>query len=343
MALFLIINQVCQKKNKMARSRSFCFTLNNYSELDCELIKTWGTKYLIFGKEIGESGTPHLQGYVVFENARTLAQLKKKYSASAHWEIAKGTPKQASEYCEKDGDFFEKGVRPVEPLVKGLMEKDRWIDIRRLALAGDWDVLGQKYPKEAINSEKALIRHVELVQKRKNPAVTIQGSEMPHRWYYGLPGTGKSMSARDEFPGAYIKDPQTKWWDGYVGQKVAIIEDFDKYQKAQGGDMKRWMDRYPFQAEFKGGMSIIRPEMIIVTSNYTPDEIWDDEITVSAVSRRITLREFVGAPVVKPMSLSPPEDISPLKRRKTQSTAEFWEREWEKKENRSMDEFTQEE
>jgi len=44
----------------MERSRNFVFTLNNYTTEEVELVKEWDCKYLIFGKEIGESGTPHL-------------------------------------------------------------------------------------------------------------------------------------------------------------------------------------------------------------------------------------------------------------------------------------------
>jgi len=66
-----------------------------------------------------------------------------------------------------------------------------------------------------------------------------------------------------------------------------IIDDFDKFQVKQGGDMKRWLDRYAFQAQFKGGYLFIRPRKIIVTSQYRPSEIWDDEKTVDAITRRV--------------------------------------------------------
>jgi len=50
--------------------RNFVFTLNNYSEEEHEtLLKCDSFKYIIIGREIGDSGTPHLQGY---------AELKKK-------------------------------------------------------------------------------------------------------------------------------------------------------------------------------------------------------------------------------------------------------------------------
>jgi len=276
----------------MSRSKNFCFTLNNYSEEELESVSKWDCKYLIVGKEVGESGTPHLQGFIVFKETRTLSVLKKKLSDRAHWEIMRGTPQQAAEYCKKDGNFAEIGVAPLTPAEKGAkggtMEKDRWDDILSLAEAGDWESLKIKHAEVYVNKLKAL----EYVNKKRKKIIETLDGEMEHQWLYGPPGTGKSLQARKENPGAFIKDPKTKWWDGYNGEETVIIDDFDKYQVSQGGDMKRWMDRYAFQAEFKGGYEVIRPKKIIVTSNYHPSDIWEDEITVNAVLRRTEVRHF---------------------------------------------------
>lgn len=39
--------------------------------------------------------TPHLQGYVVYTNKKSLAQ-QKKINQQAHWEVRKGSHEQAS-------------------------------------------------------------------------------------------------------------------------------------------------------------------------------------------------------------------------------------------------------
>lgn len=91
------------------RSRTWCFTLNNYDEAQETEIKALDYQYLVYGRE-GKTATPHLQGYIEFSNARTFSSLKKKFPNETHLEIRKGTALQASTYCKKEDDFFEDGT-----------------------------------------------------------------------------------------------------------------------------------------------------------------------------------------------------------------------------------------
>lgn len=282
----------------MSRSRQFCFTLNNYNDQEFIAINEWPCNYLVVGKEKGASGTPHLQGYVCFKDNKTLSAAK-KLQPRAHWEVTVGTPLQASEYCKKEGDFVQRGTLPMSQKEKGLTEKNRWSNIINLSEAGDWDALKREHPDVYVRDLKKL----EYIHSKRPRILETLDGDMPHQWLVGPPGSGKSKTARDENPGAYIKDPQSKWWDGYNGEAVVVIDDFDKYQKAQGGDIKRWLDRYSFQAETKGGQTLIRPNKIIITSNYSPGEIWDDPVTVAAIERRVTIRTF-GEPPIYPMFVS---------------------------------------
>ena len=52
------------------------FTLNNYTEYDKSFLNDLECNYIVYGEEIGEQGTPHLQGFVTFKNSCRLASLK---------------------------------------------------------------------------------------------------------------------------------------------------------------------------------------------------------------------------------------------------------------------------
>jgi len=288
--------------SKTNKSYGWCFTVNNYTP-DLELeIQHWDCAYLVYGHEIAPTtNTPHLQGYVFFSSQKSFETMKKKFSATAHWIPAKGSALQNHKYCSKESNgVFEKGKRPLNAKEKGQCEKERWSEIIRLCQAGDWDTIQTDHPVEYGKRLKTL----EYINKKRKRDLSTLDGDMEHEWLVGATGSGKSRSVRDRYDRKelYIKDPTTAWWDGYDGQPVVCIDDFDKFQVKQGGDMKRWLDRYSFQAQFKGGMEEIRPKKIIVTSQYYPSEIWDDLKTVDAITRRVTLyTELTGYPVKSPI------------------------------------------
>lgn len=235
-------------------------------------------KYIIYGKEVASTGTPHLQGFVSFENQMTLKAAIKRLPG-CHVEVAV-CPEKAIEYCKKDGDFTERG-RYLTKEEKGKKERLRWDEARELAKEGRF---------EEIQSEM-YIRYRSTLQNiyrenRKSPE-TIQG-KMEHQWIYGPAGCGKSSRAREENPGAYIKD-LTKWWDHYEDEDAVIIDDVDKYDVKFARMLKLWCDRYAFQAEMKGGTKLIRPKKVVITSQYHPTEIWEDTKTQEAMERRLDI------------------------------------------------------
>jgi RNA helicase len=78
-----------------------------------------------------------------------------------------------------------------------------------------------------------------------------------------------------------------KWWDGYQGEKAVIIDDFDKSHEVLGHHLKIWgADYAPFVGESKGGALAPDYDTIIVTSNWSMEEIWTDSKTLEPLVRR---------------------------------------------------------
>lgn len=97
------------KKSK-GQIRNFCFTINNWTDKDISRLAYLTTpksqvkaKYLIYGKEVGEQGTPHLQGYCELSSKISFSVLK-EHIPNAHIESRIGTAQQALEYCKKEDE-----------------------------------------------------------------------------------------------------------------------------------------------------------------------------------------------------------------------------------------------
>lgn len=111
-------------------------------------------------------------------------------------------------------------------------------------------------------------------------------------WYYGASGTGKSRTARQLHPNAYLK-AANKWWDGYQGEDTVIIDDLDSSHACLAHHLKIWGDHYPFLAETKGGAIKIRPTSIIITSNLSIEQMWPYDLASSEpIFRRFPQRIF---------------------------------------------------
>ena len=106
----------------MSAAKNWCFTLNNYTNVDELKLDTMFEhghfNYLCWGREIGESETPHLQGYVQLKKKLRLSQVRQLLGARGHYEISRGHPHMASEYCRIRVEEFNRQVRKTEILRK---------------------------------------------------------------------------------------------------------------------------------------------------------------------------------------------------------------------------------
>lgn len=274
------------------RSRRWVFTWNNPSEADgvpSALVADERVTYVVCQRESAPStGTVHLQGYAEFRVPVRLSAVRSLIEC--HWEIARGTPSECRDYCSKSDSRDVDGG----PWEHGQMSggQGRRSDLRsameaaaagasQLALIEDHPSVMARY-STFVNSYKRMKVAPTL---RRNLKVLV---------YMGKTGSGKSRAAYEQYPMAFRKMSCNKWFDGYMGQKEVIWDDFD----TTAVDF-RWfltlIDIYPVTVEVKGSSVQFEPEVIVFTTNIHPRDWFKelDEATRAPLYRRITeIRNF---------------------------------------------------
>lgn len=259
------------------QSKRWCFTVNNYNDEDIELFQSLDCRYIIYGKEVGEQGTPHLQGFVVFTTNKRLTGMKKIHP-TAHWEVAIGTTEQSIVYCSKeDPNPFIKGDSP-NPRNAGQAIKDLYHSAFLSAKSGKLDDIDTTLRTRHYSTYNQIAKDY-----------MVKPSSLPGPcglWIYGETGTGKSYSVRTQCPDRYIK-PRSKQWDGYQNEEVVHLDEIaPSHTSWIAPYLKDWADENPFHADVKFGAKQIRPKLFIVTSNYSIDQMGFDAADLPAIKRR---------------------------------------------------------
>ena len=264
--------------NNNTQLRRLCFTLNNPTPnvvQALDQVLTERSRYAIYGREVGESGTPHLQGYCSLKT-RLRFNVARTLFPGCHLSIAKGSEQQNYDYCSKDGDFVEFGERSKQGKRTDL---ESAIDTLK---QGGMTTVVEEHPEVYVKYSTGL--HKLLLMLNANP---YEHNDVRGVWIWGPPGTGKSHSARAYDSDAFLK-AQNKWWDGYSGQKTVILDDLDT--PTLGHYLKIWADKYSCTGEFKGGTVHLHHRIFIVTSNYHPSELFEDATMAAAIERRFKIR-----------------------------------------------------
>jgi len=299
------------------RCRAWCFTFNNYTPGDYDTVETFmeECRYAVVGKEGSANGTPHLQGYCYFRNAKRFSTVKAKL-ARAHWEPAIGTPIQNRTYCSKEGNYKEWGTIPTRGPTGcggnngGDDEKDRWDMAKQLAIAGSLDEVPGDIYIRCYNSLKTI--------KKDHMGRPDRLREVCGVWIYGEAGFGKSHRAREMTDDEAYMKMCNKWWDGYQHENNVIIDDWElDMGKTLGHHLKIWSQNQSFIAEAKGSALHIRPKRIIVTSNYSIEEVFaHDQTLVTAINRRFQTHwlnqpiDFDVPGAIQQAGLPEPEPVS---------------------------------
>lgn len=157
------------KNNNLAKR--WCFTLNNYTQEDEDRLRSLtiddGVNFLIFEPEVGDSGTPHFQGFVKLDKKKRPTQLR-KLVGPAHFIVAKGTDQQNIDYCSKDGNPYIYGEKG-----KGQGKRSDWDNLMADLRAGATEEeVTDKYPSIVAQCRAFVLRQIARF-KPKVPYVEV--------------------------------------------------------------------------------------------------------------------------------------------------------------------------
>lgn len=240
---------------------------------------TFKCNYYVYGKEVGEKGTPHLQGYAELESRITFKKLA-KYLNGFHIEGRKGTAQDAIRYCSKAGDTTTYGV-PKSPGQRTDLQTLKSLLQETSCIKGLLDNDSLQINYQSLRFAENLLKYYEKPRYFK-PTVT---------WYYGRSGAGKTRRAVTKVPQAYFKSNGSgKWWPGYDGEEDIIVDDVESSNYGLKYILGL-IDRFPFTVEVKGGSRQFQGRNIYITSLQHPEDEykseWHSEKILPQLLRRI--------------------------------------------------------
>jgi len=247
----------------------------------------WNEKvrFAIWQHERGASGTEHTQGYIEFKEPIKLGGIKKfEHFSGAHLEKRLGSRDQAIAYSRKEETRIN-GPFTFGDEGKGQGRRSDLTEISAKVQKGErMQGIAESHPEAVIRYHKGIQALIEISDKRIRP------SKVDVILHIGIPGTGKTFYAHNEFKEIpkYIKGSGTQhWWDGYEGEDIVVLDEFKGWIQ-----YTTWCgicDRYPMRLEYKGGTKNLIASKIYITTNYEPIEWWTKgDFKQDAIYRRIT-------------------------------------------------------
>lgn len=286
----------------MTKFRKMLFVVNNYTPEDVERVKTMDAVAVRAGLEVGEQGTPHIQGAVVWKNARTFKGAQKSIVGKGRgcatlrmdgkWEDQK--------YCLKDGDVIRD-----DPYEEHQGRRNDIIAMRDSIKRGATDAeLCEEHP-EAVAKYQRFIGFARNAYEPV-PEALPQGSKQMGIWIWSeAPNMGKTTWMTTNFPNAYEK-ASDRWWDGYDGEDFVFVDEPNPlWFGSFWNNLKIWCQEKPFRGQ-RGvgqGKRVIRFKGIFVLANQSPEEyftskedkksVWDEAIFRSRF-KTLKVGAFIG-------------------------------------------------
>lgn len=266
------MTEKCDPLNETPKgsAKKWAFTLNNWDEKEYAQLQDLECKAIWLGKEISESGTPHIQGAVCFGDTHRFAALK-KLNDRISWGVAK-TNEGFINYCMKDRNYWFKDNR-----AQG--KRSDWTVIRNLADKGKFGEIKEDFPMHMIKYPRAIMNLHNI--KNKDLSKRNWKTEVHVRW--GKPGTGKTSYFYENYSDIHEMYYENSFWSDYNGENVVLWDDFDPSEMSRGTFL-RMTDRYPCKVRCLGKFENWKPVTLLITSNYDPSSWYRGD---KAVERRL--------------------------------------------------------
>lgn len=260
----------------------WCFTVNDIDqEVDYTLLTSAPLDlydpevmtYMVYQIEKAPTtGNLHAQGYLCLKTKQRLSGVKKIH-ATAHWEKAKGTAKQAADYCKKSDSYIAgPWTWGIAPDARGKKSATA-LAIDAIRAGASMRVIAVEHPEALVRSHRGLQQLSYLLHSSPD------WRDVRTTWIWGTTGTGKTRAAFSskcaDGRNPYFVVLPAQWWDGYEGQDTIIFDDF--YGQVRLADMLRYLDGYPLQCQVKGAFVWANWTRVFITSNCSPDDVYRSE------------------------------------------------------------------
>ena len=231
-------------------------------------------EFIVVGKEAAPTtGLIHYHALVIFKTNFYKRDIHYFDFNNIHPNIepVKGSAEKAYEYVIKNGDFWQSSLNYfTQKESQAIQER---IKKNKLLLTGD--ILKE--------FEDGKISSVDLIRASKIRSIKVQlDSNMNKRqaplvmWFYGATGSGKTRKALEIAEELklriWISNDNLKWFDGYCGQEVAVLDDIRKDILPTWAFLLRILDRYPLIVQIKGGFVRWVPRIIMITCPVPPED-----------------------------------------------------------------------
>lgn len=300
---------VVEPKGRGKYAQRYCFTWNNPS-IDGDALAEFlegkdEVRLAVFQLEVGINGVEHFQGY--------LETTKRMYTTGfhammapfkMHAEHANSGKKTNFKYCTKhegrmEGPWYVKcdehecnnkdgkqGKRSDMDRFAEMVMEEKGITTKvietmpghaakfgkhGLNLLAMWQLAKAQEEDDAFWDEE---------NAKEDRGEETTGQRQRHlELYWGPTAIGKTTRInrrirRDQLGRKYVKDCSHKWWDGYKGEEVVVMDEFkgDSYGSIE--QFNNTTNLGPWQVETKGGMACLLAKTMFFASNRHPSHWW---------------------------------------------------------------------